>query len=493
VTSRWRGALVVVLTVTAYHHSLLALLRDVGSDTPTAYLGLVPPLALAVALVKARPRPGEGRLPHPHADVLLGLPLLAVAAFVATVLPPRLSYDFWTNRIDLLGLPFFVAGTVTLLLGSRMLYRLRLPIAALVLAWPLPYGAVVDRVVALASDATVAAVTWAAPALGAARAGEGTVFLVGEGATRFTVNVAPECAGANGVLGFALVGGAVVSVAGGSRRARAGWLAFGAALQLGLNVVRIAVILATGSRWGEDVAIGRVHPYLGLVLFTTSVAVLVALLPRFGIPVRLPARPPRGSHRPPRRRLVAGSAACALALGVPNAALARFEPYAGVGDHAAYRAVGRAGPRIEGWTGRHIRTIGWAKAYFGASSTWERTMYARPAGHRRLVYVDAVSAGDLGAFRRYGLQACYKFHEYRVATSTTVDVGVPARAQALGFTDSSDRSWSVVSWVWPVGGGRFERIVVISRTDGSRADEREVRRELTAFSRSLVRAQRAAR
>lgn len=99
-----------------------------------------------MSLVKARARPGELRLPDRQVDWIIGLPLLAIAGAIARFLPDRVSYDFWVNRLDLLGLPFFVAGGVAILFGSRVLYRVRLPIAALVLAWPYPYHVVLDRV-----------------------------------------------------------------------------------------------------------------------------------------------------------------------------------------------------------------------------------------------------------------------------------------------------------------------------------------------------------
>lgn len=494
---RFRVVLVVVLTALAYHHSLLALATTLGADTPMAYLGLVPVLALGVALVLGRPRPEEGRLPHRQADWIIGVPLLAVAGVVALVLPDRLSYEYWTNRIDLIGLPFFAAGLVALLLGSRMLYRVRLPLAALVLAWPLPYELVLDGAVGGASAVTLTAMRWAAPALGVGRAVGGTLFEIGAGAGRFSVNVAPQCAGTSSTIGFLFVGGSVVAVLGGRRRAKLVWLVTGFLMQLLLNVARIVAVFVAGDRYGERVAIEWLHPYIGLVLFTVSVGVLVALLPRFGVPLRLPEaardRPP-GGHAP-RAVAIVLIVTCALGLAVRNGQLRRFDPYLGVGSASPYRPLAVGPTRVDGWIGRHTSTIGWAKPYFGSSSTWQRLTYVAVTGAPRTVFVDVVNTSDLGSFSRYGLEACYRFHDYDLIRSGPADVGAPARAQTLGYRDGSGNAWAVASWVWPVGRPdrlRYERVVVIGAFDGTPADAGRVRGELLAFARAVVTSQRVA-
>lgn len=475
------GALAVVAVaavLVAYHHSLRALLRFLSADTPLAYLGLLPLIALGLAVVKARPRPDEGRLPDRQIDWILGLPLLAVAAYVAVLLPERLSYEFWTNRIDVIGLPFFVAGITCLLFGSRMLWRIRSAVVFLLLAWPLPYQLVLDRFLDLATRATLAGVRGGLDLglVGGARETGDALFSLGRGPGSFVVNVAPQCAGANSVLGFLLVGGAVALAVPGRRRRKLAWLATGAALVMVLNVGRILAVFFVGARWGERAALEWLHPYAGLVLFAAAVAALVTALPRFGLELTLPRRgdrlslaPHAGAHR---RRALAASLGAALAvasiLGLSNGALARFDPFLGIESAGASAPITGTKLSVPGWAARHSDSYVWARQYFGPSSSWHRYTMAPLRGSAGLVWLDVVQTDRLRAFSEYGIEACYRFHDYELLHSARVDVGTAAPAQSVRYREpDGGRTYDIVSWVRPVGDGRFERAVLLTEAAGA--------------------------
>ena len=57
-TAFWRVAAVVVCVVAAYNYSLQTLVQEMGQQTPLAYLGLVPLIALLLAVVLAQRRTG---------------------------------------------------------------------------------------------------------------------------------------------------------------------------------------------------------------------------------------------------------------------------------------------------------------------------------------------------------------------------------------------------------------------------------------------------
>src|SRR3954453_12504940 len=59
VSDRWRLAFVLGSVLLAYHYSLRTLLSTLSLDSPLAYLGLVPFMALALALLRAVPRDDE--------------------------------------------------------------------------------------------------------------------------------------------------------------------------------------------------------------------------------------------------------------------------------------------------------------------------------------------------------------------------------------------------------------------------------------------------
>src|SRR5471030_2578355 len=87
------GVALILIVAGAYQYSLFALARGLSYETPLAYLALVPIVALMLVAVSA------------------GL-----------ILPARLGPVFWLDRLDLLGLPIFVAGLVVLFYGLRRLW-----------------------------------------------------------------------------------------------------------------------------------------------------------------------------------------------------------------------------------------------------------------------------------------------------------------------------------------------------------------------------------
>ncbi|MHB8449915.1 MAG: exosortase/archaeosortase family protein [Mycobacteriales bacterium] len=504
-----RVVLVVGLVILAYPHSLAAVLGQLGYDSPLAYVGLVPLLSLGLCLLLGgRARPGELRAPDRQVDWILGVFFLAVAGFVAVVLPTRVSYEFWVNRLDLLGLPVFVAGLVAILFGSRVLHRVRLPVALLALAWPYPYQAPVAEAQSLTSHLTVAALKASHSLVPAAHWLGGTLFAVGTGAGSFSVNVAPSCAGADSALGFLLVGGAVLVATTGRRLAKLAWLVTGIAAALAANVVRLLLLMWTGAHLGEGVALTWLHPVLGLALFSVVVAVMVLLLPRFGLDlvVGVPATAVEAGRPAPApvnvvSRLSVGGLGVLLVVaalfGVANEGLARFDPFTGLSSAGAVSPLAPQPPTIAGWTGGQYDQITWATPYFGTGSTWYRDVYSpdSPATEHYYgaVYLDVVTTPDLEAFSTFGLNACYHFHGFRVVRSVRVDVGGPAVGEAISYLDPhTDQVWSVVAWVWPVStpqGKQFERVVALAspgRGTPALAALRQTSGVLVGFAREVV-------
>ena len=132
------GVLLVAVLV-AYNYSLITLLQTADQQTPLAYISLVPAIALALAAIRARPLKPEPPIYDRHVDYTIGIPLILTALAINEILPSRMSAMFWVYRIDLFTLPFFVAGAVAIIFGTRVLWRQRLAILFLFLAWPYPY------------------------------------------------------------------------------------------------------------------------------------------------------------------------------------------------------------------------------------------------------------------------------------------------------------------------------------------------------------------
>ncbi len=141
----------------AFWASLISLGAGFPGHLALGALGLVPliSLALAVGIAIRRQRP-EPDIHDRYLDYILGLALLGSATAAMWFLPRSMSIFFWSWRLDLVWLPFFAAGAVTLLCGARALWRYRAPIIFLFLAWPLPY--VIARLPGALSAVAIAAV-----------------------------------------------------------------------------------------------------------------------------------------------------------------------------------------------------------------------------------------------------------------------------------------------------------------------------------------------
>jgi exosortase/archaeosortase family protein len=525
---RARVVLVLGCMVAAYHFSLLSLVRNVGVETPLAYVGLVPLVALllvlaeheagglgghdrhvdyvvvpvllgvgclflvvpfaAIVLVLAHllfGRLGEAKWDR-VVDLALGVSLLAAALLVVALLPVRMSALFWSWRMDLLSLPLFAAGAVTLAFGARALWRVRVPIAFLFLAWPPLYTfSPVEQWQRAVADATVAAVRWVVEVVPLARPDgslEEALFVVGDGPGAFTVSVASACSGVNGLLGFLLLGFALLVLIRGSLLRKSLWLLVGLGAVWVLNVVRILLIFGVGAVWGESLALGVLHPFAGLGLFVVTVLGMLHAAPAFGLRLRWPrdqvsaSEAPRARNPTPRRR-----AALAVPVAVPiivlTTALVAVANH-GLRDHELLasdlgdpRLVSTtAAPAVAAWGVERTEDYEWARRFFGGDSSWVRHTYsrAREGGATKLrseapVFLDVVTAGSLQPFSTYGISECYRFHGYEIHERQGADLGGGVTGEVLGYVNEKRQRWTALHWLWPIRDGdeiRYQRLVI---------------------------------
>jgi len=129
-------------TAIAFKASLLSLASGFPGHLALGALALVPLFALLLAVeIAVRGKRPEPNIHDRYLDYILGLALLGGATAAMWLLPGTMSIFFWSWRLDLVWLPFFAAGALTLLCGTRALWRYRVPVIFLFLAWPLPYVA----------------------------------------------------------------------------------------------------------------------------------------------------------------------------------------------------------------------------------------------------------------------------------------------------------------------------------------------------------------
>ena len=486
----------------AYNYSLSTLLQTVDQQTPLAYISLVPVIALALAAVRSRPLKPEPPIYDRQVDYTIGIPLILAAVAINELLPARMSALFWFYRVDLFSLPIFVAGAVAIIFGCRVLWRQKLAIAFLFLAWPYPYEKYLLGVLNAFTSVTLLAMekiaAWthlATPAV----ASDNGVFIVHHHGTTFALSIVSACSGINGVVGFLLVGSAFAAIVRGPIVRKLLWLAGGMLLLLALNLGRITFIFFAGKEWGESVAINVFHPFVGLVLFCVGVIVMLLLIRPLGMhiqigatslptspngtaPISSPGPPPEAEQRnvklavPKVYLAVVAVVVAAIVIGVSNVGLGTYNLVAGVAGEAKLTAFIQGKVAPPGWLATYETTYGWAKPLFGDASIWNRyIMRSEGTGTGSLhtnvpVVADVINTPDLSSFSAFGVENCYAFHGYALADITQVSLAGGITGQAMSYTSQQFGSWSIVYWIVPVkmdtGSTSYERVVLYVQNSG---------------------------
>ena len=515
-----RAAVIVGLVLVAYNYSLMTLVRGLGLQTPLAYLALVPIMALGIAAARLRIQPRELQIHDRQVDWIVGLGLIGVSAVVLILVPDPTNSVFWLQRLDLLTLPLFVAGLISLLFGVRRVWSLKGPLAFLLLAWPVPYTLFLADAAGWFTDFTAGIVGLFTKVVPIAHQspGDASMFIIGSAPRAFSVSIGSACAGVNSLVGFLLIGTAFLFVVRGPIVRRGAWLAVGLAGIFLLNVIRIFAILAVGSAFGQGAALDVLHPVAGLVVFNIGVLAMIVLVPRFGLRfIGREDRPDDGDApddptpvRRVRPALLVALAAAAV-LGATNAAYARYEA---ISSGLADARLGSFDVRTTApsrWDSRFIAAFPQAKQYFGGSATWDRATYWSLPGAQltasRTLYVDVITTDDPGTFAAYTMEACYKFHGYDISSVTTADIGAGVHGQLIDYVNTKVHAdWSALWWEWPYSDGfrtRYERVVIllsegpkttfsgVTGNDVASSDSRFAQsdRFLVTFARSLVQTQ----
>jgi exosortase/archaeosortase family protein len=492
-------AALVAAVLVAYNYSLSTLLQNAGQETPLAYVSLVPAIALAIAAIKARPLRPEPPIHDRQVDYTVGIPLIVAAVAVNVLLPARMSAMFWVYRIDLLTLPFFVAGAVAVIFGVRVLWRQKVAILFLFLAWPWPYQSVLLRVLNAFTAATIWGLTRILRAFPVAKPVstlDDTLFVVSHHGQPFVLSVVSACSGVNSVVGFLLVGSAFAAIVRGPRVTKLLWLAGGMALLWMINLGRLTFIFWAGKTWGESVAINILHPFIGLVTFGIGVVVMTLLIKPLGMHIAIAEPRPEPPRQPvpvpelgqpmakPLRKLpvpkiylaLTVAVVAALVLGVANLNLRSYNLVADASGEPRLQAFVNFPTAPTGWNLRRTAEFNWAKPLFGDTSIWNRyVMYASEGGdlHANLpVVADVINTPDLSAFSAYGVENCYQFHGYALADVAQVSLVGGVTGQAMSYTSQQFGSWSIVYWIIPVKMGsatNYERTVLYVQNAGNGA------------------------
>ena len=482
-TAFWRAAAVVVCVVVAYNYSLQTLVQEMGQQTPLAYLGLVPLIALLLGVVLAQRRSGAPNIHDRYLDYIVGVPLLTLAMCLLIIAPEGLPSVYWLHRLDLLSLPLFAAGAISLAFGVRALVRVRAAVLFLFLAWPYPYIVLLDHELTWFTDTTAAAVKAVLQFVPVASVAPDGDFLVSHASgvsQSFIVSVSSACSGINSGLGFLIVGAAATILMRGRLWMKLLWLACGTAFLFVVNVGRILVVLAAGGVWGEHFAIDILHPLIGLAMILGATLVMLVWLPHFHLTLGVGATDQRPAAAPKTRAtqtlavrkarvpLTVLAVASVVAM-FANAGMSRFELLAfGLGPSRLSPSSVSSAP-VSGWTLSEVATYSWAPRYFGSGATWTRYAYIETSAPTNTappaaITVDVIGTSDLGTFSTYGLEACYAFHNYSLTSASTVDLGGGLDGKVMRYSiPGTGGYWLGLYWEWPVsvtGGQQYQRVVL---------------------------------
>ena len=474
----WPAIGLIAVATAGYWYTLSSLADYLRLDTPLAYLLLLPFFSLLVAgntLLRHRGAPSPPR--ELQIDLLVGIPLMLTALLMLVVLPVLWSTYYWVERPDVLSLGLFLSGGIILLFGAGWFWRLRGAMLFIFHMWPGLYLNLLAGAMRSLTDVTNAALTLVAQHLPLGVTSTGGDVLSVQIDLRHTIDVSltTACSGANGVLGVALVGGALSMLYVGRRGRKLMWLLSGMVLVFGFNIARIISILVLARNGHPDFALGGYHATIGLVLFVLTLILMMAVAPLFGLRLYMTTLQPAGraerpqtSSRPSLRRSHVAIGAMIVALG--GAALAAdldLGSYASFIDGTGVSRVHSFSPAAEvpaHWTALYQAEYLWAQQYFGANSTYKRYVLSYGTADTNRAWVDVVTTDDQGSLATYNLQSCFIYHNYLLHATRRVDVGHGVTALLINYSDpATNTEWVTVSWAWPVlhdDGTSYERIAI---------------------------------
>jgi exosortase/archaeosortase family protein len=283
----WAPVVLALLTMIAFWRSFTSIAPLLGVENPSGLTPLVPIAVawFAAAAVRRRARAGlpiRGSTDEAIVDIPIAALLLGVAAWLVWKAPEQYGWYYWTYRLDLLAVPFFILGTAVLLWGLQTVLFYRGVALSLFLIWPEPLLRLQNAVAPVLAILSAALARPLADALGAqlAAVGPDPRLFVGSGPNAFRLLVADVCSSSSASLIVPLFAAPAVHHFGIPFRRALPWIAGGVSLMLVGNVLRIAALVVTADRAGAGYAMGTVHPIAGMIVLAVVFFVLWLAMPQ---------------------------------------------------------------------------------------------------------------------------------------------------------------------------------------------------------------------
>ena len=452
-----RVVLAMTAIVVAYFASLRSLLGAWSPAEPASVACIVPILAIPLFVAYSRRTADEPEIYDRDVDYVVGITLLCAALALLGPVRRHMGLAFWVHRADLLSLPIFVAGVAAILFGTRLAWRVRVPLLVLLLAWPPITRATATALAAGIEPVVVRSVYALASGAGSARIVPSGVF-----AGQAVLSVKPAVF-VTAVLMLAAVLALTIGLACRTRTPRRciAFVVASCALAFGEGMFLLAsVVYALHS---GDAPLARTLTSSGAVAAAALLAVAAASLLLVVAPRVRHGYAASGRIGAPLAGIRVASAV--LAIGAAGAAVstAPIGPALDLAD-----ALGR--PRVTPVVATNV-AVGYRLVGVGA----ERHSSVASSARRYVVLpdtprgrsaddpqVDVFPTASPGAGAVRALRRAYALRAYPRVRATRIDLEHGVTAEQVTFSEVGQRQWSAITWVWPVrdDSAQFERVLV---------------------------------
>ena len=252
-----------------------------GFDSVLGLAVTTVPLALVTGYLAYRRDSGPEPTRDGFIDGAAGLLCLAVAFWLLFIQPGHDGWDYWAQRRDLVALELFGVAIALWLFGLAAVWRLRAALLVLVIGSPPALIYIQNNIAPVVAVVTSVVARPVTEALGVHfAAGDDPASFVGVSAAggKFHIIIADVCSGLSAWVSVLLVGIPASRLFGLGWRKTIGWLAVGLVLATAGNLLRVVAVLYSAWRWGATVAVGTIHPYLGVAIIFCVFTILFFLV-----------------------------------------------------------------------------------------------------------------------------------------------------------------------------------------------------------------------
>jgi len=410
----------VLVVVVGFWFTISSAAVIAGFDSVLGLAVTTAPLALLTGYLAYRRDPGGRPTRDGFIDGAAGLLCFAVAFWLLFIQPGHDGWDYWAQRRDLVALEVFGVGGALWLFGLAAVWRLRPALLVLALGSPPVLVYVQENLAPLLAIVTSVVARPLAQALGVHfQAADDPSSFVGMsvGGARFHIIIADVCSGLSAWFSVLLVGIPASKFLGLGLRRTVGWLAVGLALATIGNLVRVVVVLYSAWRWGSELALGTIHPYLGVAIIFVVFTVLFFLVR----PSALPR--PKWGPVPIGSPVLAALLVVGLVAAIGDYGLVPFGrlPAGGAPGPDVTEPL-KVAPTVVGWSQSVQQEIDW-QDLFGPNSHSYVIVY-HPVDGRQGVTMQLVTTPDQGRLLAYTPEQCGVYHGEDVAGQRSIGLGL---------------------------------------------------------------------